>query len=374
MMDPILYLDHMASTPIHPKVKQAVLESLEYIGNPSSHHPYGREIRMKIEEARESVASLIHADPDEIIFTSGATESNALAMNWFKNTQGGICITSGIEHNSILNHSDGVGTVSLSGENIATPETVKNAINSVNCFGYNNVLVSIGAVNNETGNIQPLTDVINAIHIKNAYVLCDASAAINYIPMFVDKINPDYLSSSGEKFGALSGSGFLYVNKNAPFYPLFKGSQEKKRRAGTENVIGIIAMGVAANEISYERLAYKASEYNLFVGSLQKKLDKNGIQYLINSDLSAAFTGILNISFKDIDSAALLYLLSRENIYASAGSACRSCGEENTTLTTMRVPDNYIKGTIRLSFGNEPIQIDRVVNSIVNSVLLLMET
>lgn len=311
-------------------------EMLPYLrdnyGNASSLHSLGRKSRQAIEHAREQVAKSINAEPNQIFFTSGSTESNNWVISNFIRI---LC--SRVEHHSILNN----------------PMCFEMNDNSLahQIYEYYPDLVTHLFINNETGQIYDIKEMAKICHKMKVPFHTDATQAYGHIPIDVKILNVDSMSLSGHKFHAPKSVGILYLKEPDKYKPmLYGGGQEKHLRAGTENVAGIVGMGKACELHNYD---LKTDEYvlNLKI-HLMDFITHNIPDVMINSPLETTVSNILNVSFKGIEGESLMLMLDRAGICVSSGSACNSGSlEPSHVLKSMGVPDDYIYGTVRFSFS-----------------------
>ena len=352
-----IYADHAATTKLDPTAFEAMRPFLadEY-GNASQLYSFAREPKKAIKEARRIIASCIGAEPDEIFFTSGGTESDNWALkgsSLFRYDEKAI-ITSVIEHHAVL-HSCAflerlkrpVAYLPVDQYGIVHPDTLRGVISD------NTHLVSIMFANNEIGTIEPIRELADIAHRHGAQFHTDAVQAVGHIPIDVEELHIDLLSASAHKFNGPKGVGFLYVRDGVDLSPyLDGGAQEKKLRAGTENVAGIIGMAVALQlscAAMEERTKHLQELEKLFI----LRLDEAGFNYLRNGD-DNHLPGTISLSFKNSDGEALLHRLDLMGISVSTGSACNSVSTElSHVIKAIRVPEEYAHGTIRVSLGYE---------------------
>ena len=323
----IRYFDNAATT----KVKKEVMDKMfpyfiESYGNPSSLYTLGRRAKMGIEEARREVADLINCDKNEIYFTSGGTESDNTALKgimYLNKNKGKHVITTKIEHHAILNTCK---TLEENGFKVTYLNVDKDGIiqleELVNAITEDTVLISVMFANNEIGSIQPIQKIGEIAKEKGIIFHTDAVQACGNVKIDVKKMNIDMLSLSGHKIGAPKGIGALYVNKNIEFKNLIDGGhQERDKRAGTENVPGMIGLGeackIAKNNMEKHINQLKVLR-NIFVSEIQKQVP----DIKINGSMEHRLPGNTNISFKGVNGNALLMKLDEKGICASAGSAC----------------------------------------------------
>ena len=351
----MIYLDNCATTKISNAVFKEMLPYLrENYGNASSLHSLGRKSRQAIEHAREQVAKSINAEPNQIFFTSGSTESNNWIISNFNHV---LC--SKVEHHSILNNPK------------CTPITFDNLANTI--YKKHPDLVTHMYVNNETGQIYNIKEMAEICHKMKVPFYTDSTQAFGHIPIDVKDLNVDGMSLSGHKFHAPKSVGILYLKEPNKYKPmLYGGGQEKHLRAGTENVAGIVGMGKACELHNYNA---ETDNYLLFLkANLIAFIQNNIPDVMINSPLETTVSNILNVSFKGIEGESLMLMLDRDDICVSSGSACNSGSlEPSHVLKDMGVPDDYIYGTIRFSFSkfntlDEIIETEKVLKETVEKL------
>lgn len=360
-----IYLDNNATTRCYPQVVEAMLPYFsEKYGNASSMHTFGGQNRRAIEAARAQVAALLHAAyPDEIIFTSCATESNDSvlfsAAEAFPEKK--HIITSAVEHPAVLEpcrvlESRGwrVDFIRVDKNGQLDLEELKNVIDD------NTSLVSIMWANNETGTVFPVKEVAEIAHAHGALFHTDAVQAAGKIPLDVQEAGIDFLSISAHKFHGPKGIGALYARRGARFVPyLVGGHQEKRRRAGTENVPYIVGIGKAA-QLAQKRLTDGSMQK---VAALRDKLEQGIVSRIpdvkINGDIHNRVPNTTNISFGYIEGESILMYLNDFNICASSGSACTSGSlEPSHVLRAMQVPFEFAHGSVRFSLSDENTEAD----------------
>ncbi|GFH62954.1 MAG: cysteine desulfurase NifS [Candidatus Desulfovibrio kirbyi] len=351
-----IYLDNNATSAVDSGVLAAMLPYLGSLyGNPSSLHNFGGQVAAAIEDARESVAALLGAEPDEIIFTSCGSESDNAAFWSAVQTQPEKrrLITTRVEHPAVLNvaqywERQGYRVTYLGVDNKGRLDMDEYAA----ALSEDTALVSIMFANNEVGNIYPIARMAEAAKEKGVLFHTDAVQAVGKTPIDLKHLHADMLSLSGHKIHAPKGIGVFYVRRGVRFRPFLRGGhQESGRRAGTENVPYIIGLGgaaqLAADHIQKERIQ---------VSSLRNKLE-NGIlgqipHCIVNGDTENRLSNTSNISFKNVEGEAILLMLDRLGICASSGSACTSGSlEPSHVLRAMGVPFTYAHGSIRLSLS-----------------------
>jgi cysteine desulfurase len=352
----VVYLDNNATTRVADEALEAMLPYFTSLyGNPSSMHTFGGQIHGKIEAAREEVASLINAEPEEIIFTSCGTESdNTAIMNGLEAMPGRRhIITTRVEHPAVLNfcrrmEDRGYKTTLLPVDKLGRLKTadVEAAITD------DTAIVTIMYANNETGVIFPVEEIAEVAKSKGALFHTDAVQAVCKIPIDVKKTPIDMLSISGHKIHAPKGVGALYVRKGTRFSPyMIGGHQERGRRAGTENVASVVGFGkacsLAETFMNEENSKVKALRDRLEAGLLKSCPDAR-----INGDTEKRLPNTTNMSFEYVEGEAILLRLNEDNICASSGSACTSGSlEPSHVLRAMGVPFTAIHGSIRFSLS-----------------------
>jgi len=351
-----VYLDNNATTPVLPEVLDAMRPYYaEHFGNASSIHHHGQETRGAVERARESVATLLGCRPAEVVFTSGGTEADNLAI--FGLVQSGDhVITSTIEHHAVLNsckhlHEKGVEVTFLpvDGRGLVDPDDLRRALRP------NTKLVTIMFANNETGVIQPVEEFGKICAEADVYFHSDAVQAASKIPIRVKEIGCDLLSISGHKFNAPQGVGALYVRKGTTLDPLFfGGSHERSRRAGTENVPGIVGLGKAA-ELAVKALA---NGEDTEMASLRDRLERAILGSVESAGVNGAgaprVPNTTNIYFDYIEGEALVITLDLKGLAVSTGAACSSGAiEPSHVLTAMGLLPDRARASIRFSLGKQ---------------------
>ncbi len=353
-----IYLDHAATTPIHPEVSALYATELNRLyGNPSSIHSIGREARMALDEARKTFASSIHAEPTEIIFTSGGSEADNMAVFGTASAmkeKGNHIITTAIEHHAVLNpckqlENQGfeVTYLEVNENGQITADQVKKALRP------STILVSIMLGNNEVGTIQPIKEIGAMLTDHHAVFHTDAVQAYGLIPINVTELGVDLLSVSAHKLNGPKGIGFLYQRKGINTLPLlYGGEQERKRRAGTENVPGVVAFAKAVT-IAQQTMTETIEKYASFESEIRTVLVDAKIDFTINAGTVNKLPHILNISFSGIDIEQLLVNLDLDGIAVSSGSACTAGSlEPSHVLSAMfGTTSPQIRNSVRFSFG-----------------------
>ena len=368
-----VYLDHNATSPMDPRVLEAMLPYYkERFGNASSVHEFGRTARMAVEDARDTVGKFINAaNPNEIVFTSGGTESDNFAIKGITHAlrkKGNHIITSLIEHGAVLNtckflEKEGfeVTYVPVDKYGVVDVDVLKNSLTD------KTILVSVMLANNEVGTIEPLKEIAEIVQKKGVLLHTDAVQAMGKIPVNVQELGVDLLSLSGHKIHAPKGVGALYIRKGVKITSYQHGGHhERARRAGTENVPGIVGLGKAI-EIAQKDMK-KDTDYIL---SLRERLYngiKNNIKEVsLNGHPDKRLPNTLNIGFKYLEGESILLNLDLEGIAVSTGSACTSGTlEPSHVLTSMKVDPADAQGAIRFSLGKENTEeeIDYVIKAL----------
>ena len=374
-------MDHAATTEMLPEVRSAMEPYFrEEYGNASTSYEMGVKMHDVLEEARKKIAHVIDAQPEEIFFTSGGSESD----NWvIKNVAGEKkhigkhIITTKIEHHAILRscqYLESLGYevtyLDVDDYGLVRAEDVANALRD------DTTLVSVMTGNNEIGTIEPIAEIGAFLRTKGVAFHTDAVQAVGQIPLSMSRIPVDYLSASAHKFHGPKGVGFLFVRKDQDL-PSFihGGSQERGKRAGTENIAGIVgmaeALSIAAHEMPYTRNRLIRLR-NYFVERVRHEIP----QSRLNGHPYKRLPGNVNFSFAGIDATALLVLLEEEEICASAGSACNT-GQTRIShvIEAIRVPEDYAAGSVRFTMGRETTKrdVDACVDALKRSVTILRQ-
>ncbi len=360
----IRYFDHAATTPVSNIVLQEMLPYYEIqYGNASSIYTLGRQAKRAVENARKNIAKNIGAKQQEIYFTSCGSESDNLAIKgiaYANKNKGNHIITSKIEHHAVLNtcktlEKQGFEVTYLDVDNNGIVDLVQ-LMNSINS---NTILISIMFANNEIGTIQPIKQIAEIAHKNNIIFHTDAVQAVGNVKINVEELMIDSLSMSGHKFYAPKGIGALYVKEGINFEKIQDGGhQEKDKRAGTENVAGIVAIGKAIDEIYKNFDSYNEHLKNLRDFYIEE-LEKNIPNIKLNGDRYNRLPGNANISFKNVNAQELLFKLDEKGICASAGSAC-STGNPmpSHVLMAIGLSENLAEGTLRITFGKDNTKED----------------
>lgn len=358
MIEPeqIVYLDNNATTQLDPAVIEEMLPFLtNYYGNPSSGYGFAAQVRDAIERARERVAALLGCTPGEIVFTSGGTESSntaiCSALQLDPNRQ--HIVTTAVEHSAVRQHCEhlaqhghAVTVLGVNSEGELDLEELERAITPATA------VVSAMWANNETGVLFPIERIAEIATRKRVLFHTDAVQAVGKLPIKVGGTTINFLSLSAHKIYAPKGVGALFVNRRSAFRPmLFGGSQENKRRAGTENVASIVGFGKAA-ELAAAAMLREEGRIRKMRDRFERELRGSIPDVSINGAGAPRLPNTSSISFAGIESDAALIMLDRHNICCSAGSACRTGSlEASHVLRAMQLPDERLRGSLRFSFG-----------------------
>lgn len=368
MIDQAVYFDNNATTAVAPEVFEAMRPYLTtYYGNPSSIHTFGGQVAAAVERARANLAALLGADPVEIIFTSCGTESDSTAiLSALQNCpQRRKVVTTKVEHPAVLNL---VADLQTRGYRVSeVPVDTRGRLDMErleDMVDGDTAVVSVMWANNETGNIYPVERIAAIAKRHGALFHTDAVQAVGKLPIDLKSSKIDMLSLSGHKLHAPKGVGALYVRRGTRYKPfMLGGHQERGRRAGTENVAGIVALGKAA-----ELAAAHMTEENVRVKALRDKLEGELLSRIpksqVNGDISSRLPNTSNISFQFIEGESILLLLDREGVCASSGSACTTGSlEPSHVLRAMGVPYTSAHGSVRFSLSryNTEAEVDHIV-------------
>ena len=365
-----IYLDHNATTPVAPEVADAIATALRTtFGNPSSVHRHGQEAKTALDEARAAVARLLGAEPTEVVFTSGGSEADNLAIRGAAGALAGSgrrhLVASAIEHEAVLQTLKALSKlgwtttlVRVDAGGVVTPERIAEAITN------QTALVSVMHANNEIGTIQPVADLARLAHARGALFHTDAVQSVGKLPVDVRALDIDLLSLSAHKFNGPKGVGALWIRRGTRLTSqMTGGKQERNRRAGTENVPAIVGLGAAA------KLALdKSSTDTDRVAALRDRLERGiltGVPgTMVNGDPARRVANTCNISFDRVEAESLLIALDLDAIAVSTGSACSSGAlEPSHVLRAMGFSPHRTQNSIRFSLGlgNTADEIDHVV-------------
>jgi len=365
-----IYLDHNATTPVDPKVVEAMLPFLSaQFGNASSVHHFGREAKVALENARESIAAFINCDPAELYFTSGGTESDNIAVlgtaSYLKKKRNHL-IVGAAEHHAVLEPAEhlhekegfGLDLLPVDSEGFSSPKRLKTLLTD------NTALVSVMHGNNENGTIQDIKALADAAHEKGALFHTDAVQSVGKVKVDARALDVDLMSVTGHKIYGAKGCGALYIKSGIKISPLFYGgSHEKKRRPGTENVAGAVGLAKAfeiaekRREEDYARISDLA---DYFIDSVLKNIPDTHF----NGSRTNRIPQTMNVSFKGIEGESIVLSLDLKGIAVSSGSACTSGAvEPSHVLVAMGIPKIVAQGAVRFSMGRSTtkVQLDYVL-------------
>lgn len=372
-----IYFDNAATTPIKTEVLNEMIPYLtkEY-GNASSLYTIGRNAKRAIENARKQVAELINCKPNEIFFTGSGSESDNTAIKCYayaNKEKGNHIITSKIEHPAVIEtcknlekHGYEVSYIDVDEEGILKLDELEKNIKNTT------ILISIMFANNEIGTIQPIEEISKIAHSRNITFHTDAVQALGNTLIDVERQKIDMLSLSGHKINAPKGIGALYIKDGIEVEKFINGGhQEKNKRAGTENVAGIVGLGKAcqiANRNMEKHIKYLKKLRDYYIDRLKKEFSE---KIRINGSMEKRLPGNANISFKNEDSSKIIYKLDEKGICVSSGSACSSGNTEPShVLKAIAVPEEYINCAIRTTFGDKNTfeQIDYLIRCLKNII------
>ncbi len=374
-------MDHAATTEMLPEVREAMEPYLrEEYGNASTSYEMGVRMHDAIEEAREKIAWVIDAQPEEIFFTSGGSESD----NWViksvageKKNSGKHLITTRIEHHAVLRSCQYLESLGYEVTYLDVDDYgLVSAEEVVHALREDTTLVSVMTGNNEIGTLEPIADIGAQLRARGIAFHTDAVQAVGQIPLSMMRLPVDYLSASAHKFHGPKGVGFLYARKNQDLSSFIHGgSQERGKRAGTENVAGIVGMAqalvIAAQEMPYTRGKLTRLR-NYFVERVRHEIPN----IRLNGHPYKRLPGNVNFSIEGIDATALLVLLEEDGICASAGSACNT-GQTRIShvIEAIRVPEDYAAGSVRFTMGRDTTRrdVDACVDALKRSVTILRQ-
>jgi cysteine desulfurase len=373
-----VYLDNNATTPVLPEVFEAMRPYFaEHFGNASSIHHHGQETRAAVERARESAAALLGCRASEVVFTSGGTEGDNLAISGLA-CAGDHVISSTIEHHAVLNsckHLEAMGCevtyVPVDGRGLVDPDDVRRALRP------NTKLIAIMMANNETGVLQPVEEIGKVAAEADVYFHTDAVQAAGKVAIDVKRIGCDLLSISGHKLHAPQGVGAIYVRKGTILQPMFYGgSHERSRRAGTENVPGIIGLGKAA-EVAREALERgDLAKMSAMRDQIEQKILSEVEATGVNGEGAPRVPNTTNIHFDYIEGEALVIALDLKGLAVSTGAACSSGAiEPSHVLTAMGLPPEIARASLRFSLGkqNTPEDVEFALDLLPQTVARLRE-
>ncbi|MCM8771588.1 MAG: cysteine desulfurase NifS [Candidatus Omnitrophica bacterium] len=370
MENKTIYMDYNATTPTDPRVLEVMKDYFfEKFGNPSSIYEIARENKKEIEKARQKVAELIDAEPEEIFFTSGGTESDNWAIKGISfalKNKGNHIITSQIEHHAVLNTCKFLSKI---GYEITYAPVDKYGVVDVDFIRKSikkeTILITIMHANNEIGTIQPIEEIAKIAKENGIYFHSDCVQTVGKIPVSVKKLGVDIISLSAHKFYGPKGVGAIYIKKGTKIETFIHGGeQEKGKRGGTYNVPGIIGLGKAC-EIAKEEMEEEAKKVKYLRDKLEKGIMENIPEIIINGHPENRLYNTLNLCVKYVEGESILLNLDFEKIYASSGSACTSGSlEPSHVLLAIGIPPEIAHGSLRFSLGkyNKEEDVDKVLD------------
>ena len=363
-MKKIIYMDHAATTPTKPEVLQEMIPYFtQKFGNPSSVYSIARETKSAIDDARQKVAIALGANSDEIYFTGGGSESDNWALKgivYANSDKGNHIITTKIEHHAVLHtceylekHGYAITYLPVDSDGLINIDDLKNAITD------KTILVSIMFANNEIGTIQPIAEIGKLCRGKGIYFHTDAVQAIGNVPVNVKDMNIDLLSLTAHKFYGPKGVGALYIRKGVRIHSLIQGgAQENRRRAGTENVPGIVGLGKAI-ELAVQNIDEHMSKLSALRDTLIKSIMEQIPYVRLNGHPVKRLPNNVNICFRFIEGESLLLLLDEMGVCASSGSACSSGSlDPSHVLLAIGLSHEIAHGSLRLTLGDATTQED----------------
>jgi len=365
-----IYFDHNATTPLHPAVLEAMTQALANdFGNASSVHAFGQKAKAHLDLARARLATLIGAEPNDLVWTAGGTEADNFAVRGIAeafHARGRThLVASAIEHEAVLNTCKHLARrgwtltlVAPDGDGLVSPQALREAVTA------QTALVSVMHANNEIGTLQPIAALAEVAHEAGAVFHTDAVQTVGKVPVDVEALGADLLSLSGHKFGGPKGTGALWIRRGTRIAPILTGGRhERNRRAGTENVPALVGLGVAAL-IAQGHAGPDARR----VGQLRDRLETGILTQvlgtMVNGDRTQRVFNTTNISFERVEAESLLIALDLEGIAVSTGSACSSGTlEPSHVLKAMRLPPARTQGALRFSLGptNTEAEVDHVL-------------
>ncbi|HTR97400.1 MAG TPA: cysteine desulfurase family protein [Candidatus Acidoferrales bacterium] len=352
----MIYLDHNASTPVRPEVADAMHAALRDLSaNPSSSHREGQRARGALERAREQVAALVRARPEEVVFVSGGTEGDHLALvgaALARKAAGRRVACAAIEHHAVHGAVELLAELGFEHATLPCGADGRTDPMSVDALSPDTTVVSLMLANNETGVIQPVGELAARAHARGLLVHCDAVQAAGKVPVEFGALDVDYLVVSGHKFGGPKGAGALIVRRGAPLAPLARGTaHERGRRGGTENVPGIVGLGLAA-ELAAAELDDERARLTALRGELERGLAADTPDVVVHGRSAPRLPNTVSASFPGTRADHLLLALDARGVAVSAGAACASGAvEPSPVLAAMGVPRALAIGALRFSLG-----------------------
>jgi cysteine desulfurase len=346
-----VYLDYNATAPLLPVAHDAMIAAMAFVGNPSSVHAHGRSVRKMVEEARRSVADLVHCDATHVTFTSGATEANQTVL---RGAPVDRILVSAIEHTAVLENAPNATIIPVHHDGVVDINALENALKN----GTGRALVSVMWVNNETGVIQPVEKIAALCAQYNALFHCDAVQAAGRIPIDLGAIRIHYLTLSAHKMGGPAGIGALIYDHETPLHVLVRGGgQERRRRAGTENIIGIAGFGAAAQAARNGFAAYE--KLGVMRDALEQKMRDTIPACVIAGANAPRVNNTIQVMLPGAPSETQLMALDLGGVSVSSGAACSSGSvKPSHVLRAMGVPEPLARCAIRVSMGPDTAQSD----------------
>jgi cysteine desulfurase len=355
-MPDTIYLDHNASTPVRPEVAEAMLQALRDLGaNPSSAHRDGQRVRAAVERAREQAAALVGAKPAELVFVSGGTEGDHLAIvgsAWAQRERSKHVAFAAIEHHAVHGAVHVLESLGWTHSVLPCEPSGFTRPDAVNDLPSGVSVLSLMLANNETGVMQPVAALAARARARGMRVHCDAVQGTGKVPVDFESLGVDYLVFSAHKFGGPKGAGALVVRKGAPLEPLFRGSaQEHGLRGGTENVPGIVGLGAAA-ELAARGLSEESARLLALRKGFEAELRLAVPDLVVHGEQAPRLPNTVNVSFPGARADHMLLALDARGVAASAGAACASGGvEPSPVLAAMGVPRELAICALRFSLG-----------------------
>jgi len=365
----VVYLDNYAATPLHPKVKEGMHQIVDNVfGNPSSDHRFGQAAAEALDQARQQTAALLNAEPQDIVFTSGGTESVNHAIKgvaFSQREKGRHIITTNIEHKSVLNTlrtlrlvDYKITSLDVDSHGLVDPAAVAQAITA------ETILITIQMANNEIGTVQPIAEIGRIAKERKVVFHTDAVAAAGIIPINVKELPVDLLSLAANQFNGPSGVGALYVRRGTPIWPLIEGGvQENRKRAGTENLVGIVGLGLAA-EMARLEMPERLPRFQALRQKLIQGLQERIPHLVFNGHPTQVLPHLVSVSVEFIEGEGLMLLLDEEGICVATRSACASGSlRASHVLIGTGMDFALAQGTLLITFGRDTTaaEIDRLL-------------
>jgi cysteine desulfurase len=376
----VTYLDHAASTPLRPEARAAMEPFLsEHPGNPSGAHGAARAAKTALESARETVAGALGAQPGEVVFTGSGSEADNLAVKgaaWAARERFGLdgVVTTAIEHKAVLGAADRLERQGFRVERVGAGLDGRVDLDALAAvLDDRTAVVSVMLVNNETGIVQPLDAVVDLVRARapRAVVHTDAVQAPQWLDLRVAAAGADLVAISGHKFGGPKGVGALAVRGDIPLVPLVEGGgHERDRRAGTQNVAGIVAFATAL-DVTDRRRAEETARIQLLRDRFESGLEAAIDGFRVNGERRFRVAGVLHAAFDDVEAETLLVLLDQHDVYAASGSACSSGSvDPSHVLLAMGIPRDRAFASVRFSFGyaSTAADVDRALDIVPRAV------